>query len=411
MDFSGSKISFVVVKHPMGGIGKESVAAKAKAAFPEILEAATKWAPTAVDESALKQAPSYPAPTFTFKGTSAELNQMFIDKGWSNGIPIIPPTPEKVATMLKGTTRQPDEVVWIVPPRKGVVTVELVATYAVMAGCKPAYMPVILSALDAMKDQAFNWQALTTTTHPNAPLIMVNGPIAKEIGLASGRGAMGGGYQANTSIGYAIALITDVVGDSRPQTNDNTAQGWAGNAIATVVAENIDESPWKPFSIDKGFGPEDSTVTVFSGGPPLNIADHTSKTIDGVLRAFADTVTYAGQNTACGVDRDVILVINPEFANLFNDAGFTKEKLQVWLWENARKPAGAYPDLCGVNAAKTLGIPVDDSTPVPTVSKPEHYKIFVAGGQGKHSQYWPGFTLFNNPNSQAQTVVTVKVQK
>lgn len=411
MDFGGSKISFVVVKHPMGGIGKEAIAAKAKASFPEILAAVTEWAPPPVNESALKQSPSYPAPTFPFKGTTAEVSQMFIDKGWSNGIPIVPPTPDKVSAMLKGTTRQPDEVVWVIPPRQGVLTVELVAAFAVMAGCHPSYMPVILGALDAMKDQSFNWQALTTTTHPNAPLIVVNGPIAKEIGLASGKGAMGGGYQANTSIGYAIALITDVIGDSRPQTNDNSAQGWSGNTIATVVAENTDESPWQPYSVDIGYSKEDNIVTVFSGGPPLNIADHTSKSNAGVLRAFADTVTYAGQNSVCGVDRDVVLVLNPEFAKLFNDAGLTKEELQAWLWENARKPAGAYPDRCAENATKTLGFPVDESTPVPTVSKPEHFKIFVVGGQGKHSQYWPGFTLFNNPNSQARTIITVPIQK
>ena len=119
---------------------------------------------------------------------------MFIDRGWSEGIPIVPPTPDKVAEMLKGTTRKPDEVVWVVPPRKGVLTVEMVATHAVMAGCKPAYMPVILAALDAMKEPALAWSSLTTTTHPNGPLIIVNGPIAKEIGLASGRGAAGGGY-------------------------------------------------------------------------------------------------------------------------------------------------------------------------------------------------------------------------
>jgi hypothetical protein len=262
-----------------------------------------------------------------------------------------------------------------------------------------------------MKEQGFNWQALTTTTHPNAPLIVVNGPIAKEIGLAAGRGAASGAYHANTSIGYAIALLTDVLGDSRPQTNDQSTLGWAGNAIATVVAENVDDSPWQPYSVENGFSKDDNVVTVFSGGPPSNIADHTSKTNAGVLRAFADTVTYAGQNSVCGVDRDVVLLINPEFAKLFNDAGLTKQGLQKWLWENARKPAGAYPDLCAMNASKTLGIPVDDNTPVPTVSKPEHFKIFVAGGQGKHSQYWPGFTLFNNPNSQAQTVYSVRVQK
>lgn len=335
---------------------------------------------------------------------------MFFDKGWSEGIPIVPPTPEKVAAMLKGTTRKPDEVVWVVPPRNGVLTVELVATYAVMAGCKPSYMPVILAALDALKQPELNWPGLTTTTHPNGILVVVNGPIAKKIGLASGTGAAGGMYQANASIGYALSLITDVVGGSKPPLPDKSTLGWSGNMIATVVAENVDDSPWEPYSVEKGFSKDDNIVTVYAGGPPLNIADHSSADVSGVLRTFADSVSYAGQNSTCAIDRDVVILLNPEFAKQFNDAGYTKEKLKEWLWQNARKPAGAYPDMCPECASKSLGIAVDKNTPVPTVSKPEHFQIFVVGGPGRHAQYWPTFAHFKDTTIQDKTVITVKIK-
>jgi len=410
LDNAGAKASFVVVPHPVAGVGKEAAYSKAEKAFSDLLEAATKWVPPTVDEKALKQEAAYPLPTFTFKGTTTEVNQMFFDKGWSEGIPITPPTPDKVEAMLKGTTRKPDEVVWVTPPRNGMVTVELAAVYAVMAGCKPSYMPVLLSALDALKDPALNWNGLTATTHPNGILVMVNGPIAKKIGLASGKGAAGGMQQANTSIGYALSLITDVVGDSRPQSNDQSTLGWTGNTIATVVAENVDDSPWEPFSVTRGFSENDDVVTVFLGGPPLNIADHSSVDSTGVLRAFADSVSYAGQNSTCAVDRDVVLLLNPEFAKQFVEEGYNRETLKAQLWELARKPAGAYPDGCPECAAKSLNTPVDKDTLVPTVSNPDHFQIFIVGGPGRHAQYWPGFTLFRDPMTQSQTLVSVKVK-
>jgi len=410
LDNAGSLISFAVVEHPMGGIGKEAITKKAEAAFSDILEASTKWQPKKADAEKLKKESAYPASTIEFEGTSAELNQMFIDKGWSIGMPIVAPTPEKVEAMLKGTTRSPDEVVWVVPPRNGVLTVEMVAVHAVMAGCKPSYMPVILSILDAMTDSEFNWAGLTTTTHPNGVLAVVNGPIAKDIGLSGGTGAAGGFNQANTSIGYAISLITDIVGGSKPPTPDKSTLGWSGNIVATVVAENVAESPWDSYSKEKGYTEKDNIVTVFSGGPPLNIADHSSVDVNGVLRAFADSVSYAGQNTACAIDNDVVLLVNPEFSKLISDAGYTKDQFKKWLWENARKPAAAYPDQCAECASKTLGTAVDENTLVPTVSKPEHFQVFVVGGQGKHSQYWPGFAHFLL-GIQDKTVVTTEIKK
>ena len=410
MNNAGAKMSFVVVSHPVAGIGREAAMEKAEKAFPDLLEAATKWTPPSVDEKALKQEAAYPASTLTFKGTTAELSQMFIDKGWSEGIPITPPTPDKVEEMLKGTTRKPDEVIWTIPPRNGVLTVELVATYAVMAGCKPSYMPVLISALEGLKDPDINWLGLTTTTHPNGVLVVVNGPIAKKIGLASGMGAAGGQYQANTAIGYAISLITDVVGGSKSPLPDKTTLGWSGNTIATVIAENVDDSPWEPYSVEKGFNEDDNLVTVYSGGPPLNVADHSSPDADGLLKTFANSITYSGQNSVGAMPRDVIILLNPEFAEQLSKAGFTKAKFKEWLFENGRKPAGDYPAGCAANASKNMGITIDDSTPVPIVSSPDHFAIFIAGGAGRHAQYWPSFVSGKTPTNQPRSVITVEVK-
>jgi hypothetical protein len=408
----GAKASFVAFPHPIQGVGKDGAYKKAEEAWPDLLKAATEWTPPASDPNALKQDAAYPAATFTFKGTTTEVSQMFYDKGWSEGIPITPPTPEKVAAMLKGTTRKPNEVIWEVPPRKGQLTVELVATYAVMAGCKPSYMPVLLAAVDAMKDPDLNYNGPTTSTHPSGVLVVVNGPIAKKIGLVSGRGAAGGGYQANSSIGYALSLITDIVGDSRPQTNDQSTLGWAGNMIATVVAENVDESPWEPFSTTRGFSKDDNVVSVFLGGPPANIKDQSAVDSVGILKVFADTVNYAGQNTTCAIDKDVVLLICPQYAEKFTAEGFDREKVKAWLWENAREPAGkTFPDKCDQCASKSLNTKVDNDTMVPTVSNPDHFQIIVVGGAGAHAQYWPGYSSWLLPNTINKTMVSVKVKE
>lgn len=399
-----------MVEHPIGAIGLEAVQKKAREAFPEIMKMATEWQPEKKSsEDTVVKGTVYPAPTLEIKGTVEDVNKYFFEKGWSNGLPIIPPTPEKVEEMLKGTDRSPDEVVWVVPPRNGILTVEGVATYAVMTGCKPEYMPILLSALEAMKDPGFNWRGLTTTTHPNGLLVVVNGPIAKKLGIASGTGAASGFSQANMAIGYALALMTDVVGGSTPQTEDKTQLGWVGNAIATVVAES-ENSPWESFSEEQGFSSDDNVVTVFAGGPPTNIQDHTSPGNEGLLRVFANTINNAGQNTTCASNGQVVLLISEEHAQQLAKDGWTKEKLQQWLWENSQRPAKEYADKCADWASQYLGKKVGPDTKVPIVGTPEQIRIIVCGGAGKHSQYWGGFQHFKSPKSQEKCVVSVKIE-
>ncbi len=404
-----SNLAFVVVEHPIGAIGLESVQKKAKEAFPEIMKMATEWEPGEASDETVIKGEVYPAPTIEVEGTVDDVNNYFFEKGWSNGLPIVPPTPEKVEAMLKGTDRSPDEEVWVVPPRNGILTVEGVATYAVMTGCKPEYMPILLSALDAMKDPGFNWRGLTTTTHPNGLLVVVNGPIAKELGIASGIGAASGFSHPNMAIGYALALMTDVVGGSTPQTEDKTQQGWVGNAVATVVAES-ENSPWESFSEEQGFSADDNIVTVFAGGPPTNIQDHTSPGNEGLLRVFANTINNAGQNTTCASNGQVVLLISEEHAQLMAEEGWTKEKLQDWLWENSQRPAKEYADKCADWASEYLGKEVGPDTNVPIVGTPEQIRIIVSGGAGKHSQYWGGFQHFKSPKSQEKTVISIEIE-
>jgi hypothetical protein len=385
--------SFVVVPHPMGMIPLVEIRKMADNAFPEILKAATAWQPKADAKLAAK--PPYPAATLKFKGTGKDVNDLFFKNGWSLGVPIIPPTPERVAEMLKGTRHKPDEVVGLITPRMGVVTVEMVAVHAVMAGCKPGYMPVLLAITEALVNPEY--RGPTTTTNPTAPLAIVNGPIRDQIGLAYGQGAAGPEWHANVTIGLAVNSIGDVIGGSKPPTPDKTTLGWPGNTIAMVFGENEKSNPWDPLHEERGFKKNESVVHVMLGAEiPSNINDHDSVKGEDLLRVVAYDMRRAGQNTRYFSNSDVLVILSPEHAaTLFNDGWKNKAEIKKYLWENARIPLKAFPGggkyaKYGVeNASKFLGQTLE--TFIPMVKEAARIQIAVSGGSGKHSQYVSSF--------------------
>ncbi|MFO8144044.1 MAG: UGSC family (seleno)protein [Dehalococcoidales bacterium] len=394
------ELPVVMVPHPFGGQSEEALRNKAENAFTDILEVAADWEPSVTELPV--EVSAYPAERFEFEGSVEDINEMFFERGWSSGLPIIPPTPERVEAMLQGTSRAPDEILWReVPPRKGILTIELVAVHAVMAGCKPQYMPIIITAMEGLKDPQLNWRALTTTTHPNGILVMVNGPVVEQLGIATGTGAAGPGYHPNVSIGYALSLITDIVGGSISPNGDKSTLGWAGNTVSTVIGEAEAESPWEPYHVEKGFNKDDSVVTVFSGGPPVNWQDHSQHTIRQIMATAARAIAYDGQNSAClselpsdssfNESCEVILTLNWEFAQIAaEEEGWSKDDLREYLWENALARCG-----------DPLDPVVQHNFP-----SPENIQIFVSGGAGKHSQYWQSFCV-----GQDKTVISVQVEK
>ena len=175
---------FVTVPHPLGMISKEEVNAKVDAAFDDIVKAATAWTPSKEKQDA--QVKPYPAKRFKFSGTYADVNDMFQKRKWSLSLPIVPPTVDKVAAMLKGTKRNPAEVLWVVPPRQGMLTVELVAALGVMAGAKPEHMPLLIATVEAMADPVAAWRGPTTTTAATVPVFFISGPIIEKLKLNPG---------------------------------------------------------------------------------------------------------------------------------------------------------------------------------------------------------------------------------
>ncbi|MFC1915116.1 hypothetical protein ACFLW4_00235 [Chloroflexota bacterium] len=386
---------FVAVPHPLGMIPEASIRQKAENAFAEIMKMVTDW------QSSAEVAPSrvaYPAERFEFTGTITDINRHFLEKEWSLGLPIIPPTPERVNKMLRGTSRKPGEVIGTVPPKMGTLTVELVAVNAVMAGCEPEYLPVLMVALEAFLDPAGNWRGALTTTATTQFIIIVNGPVVKEIGIGYGQGAAGKGNHANGAIGYAINLISYGVGGSKPPAIDRSTLGSPSDYVCWVFGENEEVLPpgWQPFHVERGFKISDSVVTVMSCYLPIENIDHWSVTAEEHLRWWGHMVSplhdIGGPCRTLVMKQNHIVVLCPEHAQLISSVGWTKNDFQKSLWERARAPVSAWPSQCAeLEKLEEIFGPVTPESMIPITLKPEQILVVIGGGDGKHSHYFPPF--------------------
>ena len=403
------EMAFVEVLHPMAMIALQEIRSKADQTFLDIMRMATEWKP-AITGGPEHQQPPYPAERIRFKGTYAALNQMFYEKGWSLGLPIIPPTPEAVSAMLECTGHKPEEVVWVVPPRMGQLTVELVATLGVMSGCKPEHMPLLLAIVKALSHPDYDWRGSTTTTAPTAPVILINGPILDEMGIAYSTGALGGQQPVNIALGYFINLVGDVVGGAIPPDLDKSTLGSRGDLVALVLGENEKANPWKQsYAVEHGFKSTDNVITAFSAYPGTNNTDHFSVKGEDLLNTmslgvasvacgFTGCLTQYDKPTTFGNEvKYVFLFLGPEHADTLYKDFPTKRSVQEYLIKNAVAPYKTYaPGFC--NPPKEFG-PYSADTMIPRFIQPDSIHIVVTGGPGKQSQIWPSFPTCQRPIS------------
>ena len=246
------------------------------------------------------------------------------DRGWSDGLPVVPPTEARVLRMLEGTTRAPDEIVAVVPPDLVECTVEKVAVNAVMAGCRPEYLPVVLTAVEAACTDEFNMHGLLATTMPVGPVLIVNGPICAEIGMNSGLNLLGQGNRANSTIGRALQLVVRNVGGGKPGGVDRATQGSPAK-IGLCFAEDEAGSPWESFAASRGFAEGTSTVTLFPGEGPRLLFDQKSRSPESLTKHFAQMLrTYASPRMV--MQFETVLVMSPEHMNRYRDAGWDRAR-------------------------------------------------------------------------------------
>ncbi len=260
----------------------------------------------------------------TFASAEDEFEAMY-DRGWSDGLPLIPPTIERVQAMLEGTSRKPDDIVALVPPNLVDLTVEKIAINAVMAGCKPEYLPVVITALETACSDEFNMHGLLATTMPVGPVFFVNGPIRKSINMNSGMNLLGQGNRANSTIGRAVQLTVRNVGEGRPGEVDRATHGSPAK-YGLCFAEDEEGSPWQSYAQDQGFSLEQNTVTLFPGEGPRMIVDQLSRSPDELARSLAMGI-IGNVHPKLVMGFDAILIIGPEHASRFAEAGWTKEQV------------------------------------------------------------------------------------
>ena len=315
-------------------------------------------------------------------------------RGWSDGLPLIPPTEQRVEAMLAGVSRDPLSVVGVLAPRQGEATVHAIAVNAVMAGCRPAQLPIVVAAIAGLADPAFNLPGVNATTHPCGVFVLVSGPAARAAGVHGGAGCFGPAYPANVAIGRAVRLVLLNVAGATPGSGDRATQGTPAK-LAFCATEREDASPWPPFHTTRGLRAGDSAVTVFAAEAPHNIQDHASNTADGVLRTVAGAMGQAGSNNLW-LGGEPLLAFGPEHAATVAAEGWTREQVQAYLHAEARYPSDRLsPEFRELVSLRRQAI--DAEQPLPIADAPESIHIIVAGGPGKHSSWLPTFGDMTRP--------------
>ena len=326
----------------------------------------------------------------------AEINETFYERGWTDGLPIVPPTEQAVAAMLRGTDRDPEEVIGVLPPRQGEATIERIAVNAVMAGCLPEYLPVVIAAVEAVAQPAFNLDGVQATTHPVAPLIVVNGPLAKRLAINSGYNCYGQGFRANATIGRALRLVLMNVGGGIPGSGDRSTQG-SPSKFSYCIAENEEANPWEPLHVELGHPREVSTVTAVGCEAPHNIQEHFSNTGLGILQTVVGAMGQAGSNNLLRHGSPV-LSFGPEHAASVAADSYTKANIREFVFEQARYPFSKLsPEyVAALRELNGYGEEEQDGQ-ARIMEKAEDMLIIVAGGSGKHSCWHPTFGGFTKP--------------
>jgi len=311
--------------------------------------------------------------------------EFFLDKPWSDGFPVVTPTEARVQRMLEGTNRGPEELVGNVPPAMEPATVRTVAIHALMAGCKPGYLPVVIGALELMLRDEFNMNGVQGTMHGVAPLMIVNGPHARQIGLHGGNGCFGPSFRANATIGRAIRLMML-----------NLGGGIAGIGSATIFAtplrytacitENVERSPWETLAVSKGYRADENVITCAMVESPRLSFDDVSQEPRRLLTGIADSMVALG-SWNMHARSDMVVAMGPQHAAICASAGMSRAEVHGTLCELAGHKVGDLKNGGNWRRERALQFPIpvdpdDDNYFVPAIKNPADLQLIVAGGWG-----------------------------
>jgi hypothetical protein len=339
------------------------------------------------------------APAGLVDGTT-DLTEWYYEQGWTDGLPVVPPTPEKIDAMVAALGGEPDHVETRIPPRWGGLTRAVLAVNLVMAGCKPEYAAIVRAALLALCEPAFNLNGVQATTHMAAPLLIVNGPLARAVGMNGGCNAFGSGNRANATIGRAIRLVMLNVGGGWPGELDKSTLGHPGK-YTYAVCENEARSPFAPYHVEKGFKADDSTVFVIAAEPPHSVVNHVANDPQGILDSMVSAMsTYAHNNAV--MSGHCAVVIGLEHAATIAKFGWKRSDIRNYLWMNAGNKFREIAFEHRYGKVYNRNLPVwykrEPDSRIPIVPSAEHIHLFVIGGEaGRFSAFIPGWGNMSSP--------------
>lgn len=401
--FGAKALPGVLMPRPFVGMKAEDIRPLVDAAADSLVSFLTE----SQDEREPRSHEARPAQVIAIQGDTQfeafeKMNRHFLQEGWGDGFPLWPPTRERVDAMLEGTRRAPDDVVAVVAPGMGHATVEKIAINAVMAGCRPEHLPVLIAAVEAISDPRFMMRSVAMSTGAHAPLMLVNGPIVNRIGLNTGRCALGPGAQSevNTVIGRAIRLIYMNIGHAYPGAMDMDTLG-SPTKYSMCLGENEEASPWVPFHVDRGFDREQSVVTMFTSYAITEVEDGTSNTPEGVLDTAVSTACNQGvksvgywllgwrgdpQTSVHAKDRS-LLIVCPVHAAVFRKYGFSRQQIRDYLYAHARLPfrrfmANKEADAFRASHPNLQWLWDSPETLLPVLETPDCFDVAVAGAMG-----------------------------
>jgi hypothetical protein len=309
--------------------------------------------------------------------------EFFLEKPWSDGLPVVTPTEARLARMLAGTRRDPEELVGHIPPAMEPATVRAVAVHALMAGCRPEYLPVVLGGLRLMLREEFNLNGVQGTMHGVAPLMIVNGPYARRIGLHGGNGCFGPGFRANASIGRAIRLILMNLGGGIPGVGSATVFSTPLRYTACLT-ENVEKSPWETLAVSRGYSADEDVITCAMVESPRLCYDDVSEEPARLLAGIADSMA-ALSSWNMHVRSDMVVAMSPEQATICSDYGLSRADVHAVLCKTAGRTVRELKRGGNWRRERALKIhvdPDDDERFVPAIKDPRDLHLIVAGGWG-----------------------------
>ena len=349
-------------------------------------------------DSATVSRAAEPAPATS--GETADLIEHYFEQGWTDGLPVVPPTPERIDAMVAALGGDADHLEARIPPRWGNLTREVLAVNLVLAGCRPEYAPVVRAALLALTSGPFNLHGVQATTHMAAPLLVVNGPVRKAIGLNAGANVFGSGCRANATIGRAIRLVLLNVGGGWPGDLDKSTLGHPGK-YTFCIAENEEASPWAPYHVEHGYRAEDSTVFCIAAEGPHSVTNHVANDPEGILDSIASAMSTIAHNNSVS-SGSCAVVIGPEHAATIATKQWTRQDVRRYLWSATTNTfddisfRGRYGKIYNRNLPRWYKR--EPGARIPIVPSPDDIHLFVAGGEaGRFSAFLPGWGHMTSP--------------